>query len=51
MPLVTKETMEGLTKNQSPKTGSSPDLSLELGTASIVVQIINVSDAQLMGKL
>ena len=42
--------MEGLRKNQNPKTGSGPDLSLELGTASIVVQIINISYVQLMGK-
>ena len=43
--------MEGLRKNQNLKTGSSPDLSLELGAASIVVQTIHVSNVQLMEKI
>ena len=51
MPLVTKETMEGQGKSLSPKTDLSPDLSLVLGTASIVVQIIHVDSDLLMGKI
>ena len=49
MPLVNVEGLKR--KNQNPKTGSIPDLSLELGTASIVVQIINISSALHLGKL
>ena len=45
--------MEGLRKNQNPRTGLSPDLSPVdvLKTASIVVQTINVESAQLIGKI
>ena len=50
MPLVTKGTREGLRKNQNLKTGSSPDLNLQSGTASIVVQIINIDSALPVGK-
>ena len=38
-------------KHQNPKIGSSPDLSLGLGTASIVVQTIHISNVKLMGKI
>ena len=48
--LVTKET--GLRKNSNPKTkGLNPDLSLELGIASIVVPTISINNAQHMAKL
>ena len=48
--LVTKEA--GLRKNSNPKTkGLSPDLSLELEIASIVIPIISIENALHMAKL
>ena len=52
MPLVARETMGGLRKNQNQKI-KDPNLGLSqvLGTASIVVQIINVDNALHLEKL
>ena len=49
--LVIKETKVGLRKNLNPKIkGLNPDLSLELGTANIVVPITNVDIVLHTGK-
>ena len=49
--LVIKETEVGLRKNSNPKIkGLKPDLSLELGTANIVVPITNIDSVLHMGK-
>ena len=49
--MLLAETEVGLRKNQNQKTDINPDLNLELGTASTVVQIIHIGNVQLMGKL
>ena len=49
--LVSKETKVGLRKQSNPKIkGLNPDLSLELGTANIVVPITNIDSVLHMGK-
>ena len=45
------ETGVGLRKNQNQKMDLNPDLNLELGTASTVVQIIHIGNVQLTEKI